>query len=71
MTFDHHPSLDNRAFVNFLMKKTRNLSLTAKQAEFLHNAVCGVPDDQRKDGDERFVEYLLTELDSILISLDR
>ena len=53
------------------MKKTLNLSLTAKQAEFLHNAICGVPDDQREDGDERLVEYLLTELYSILILLDR
>ena len=40
--------------------------LNEEQAEFVHNAVCGVPDDQRKDGDEEVLGYLLEELDIIL-----
>ena len=40
--------------------------LNEEQAEFVHNAVCGVPDDQRKDGDEKVLGYLLEELDIIL-----
>ena len=41
-----------------------------KDAEFLRKAVCGVPDDQREDGDEKTLEYLLTELKSILCSFE-
>ena len=48
------------------MTYTIKLKLTEEQAEFLHNAVCGVPDDQRDDGDEETLEYLLSELNSIL-----
>lgn len=48
------------------MPFTIQLKLTEEQAEFLHNAVSGVPDDQREDGDEDSLEYLLSELDSIL-----
>lgn len=49
-----------------MTKQQTALWLDEKQAEFLHNAVCGVPDDQREDGDEETLEYLLTELNSIL-----
>lgn len=48
------------------MSFTIQLKLTEEQAEFLHNAVSGVPDDQREDGDEDSLEYLLSELNSIL-----
>ena len=49
-----------------MTKRQISLLLNEKQAEFLHNAVCGVPDDQREDGDEEVLSYLLQELDSIL-----
>ena len=45
---------------------TMNLELTEQQAEFLHNAVCGVPDDQREDGDEAMYGDLLSKLNSLL-----
>ena len=47
-------------------KQQTALWLDEQQAEFLHNAVCGVPDDQREDGDEEGLGYLLDELNSIL-----
>ena len=49
-----------------MTKRKISLFLNEKQAEFLHNAVCGVPDDQREDGDEEVLGYLLDELNSIL-----
>ena len=49
-----------------MTKRKFPLLLNEEQAEFLHNAVCGVPDDQREDGDEKVLGYLLEELNFIL-----
>ena len=49
-----------------MTKQQLALYLDEKQAEFVMNAVCGVPDDQREDNDEEVLEYLLDNLNRIL-----